>query len=128
MPCIQFLDQDGWNVGAVPQCQAEANWAIANYAQPRLRLASITIAPSANPALWPVALGVEVGDRVTVNRRPFGAPEISLQCYVEQVAHSIQPGVWKTTYSLSPVLDTTYGSESNWVLNFSQLDLSTRVA
>uniref|UniRef100_UPI003F491333 hypothetical protein n=1 Tax=Pseudonocardia sp. CA-138482 TaxID=3240023 RepID=UPI003F491333 len=115
-------------VSGVSQCKAEAQWMVANYAQPRLRLATISITPSADASLWPVALGTEVGDKVVVKRRPFGSPNvINLNCYVEQIAHSVQPKEWKTTFSLSPVLDTTYPPSLSWTLNTSKLDIDTNV-
>lgn len=115
-------------VSSISQCEAEATWTLENYAQPRARLARISFVPSANPALWPVALGIEIGDRVTVIRRPFGGgATITLDCYVEQVGHSVQPNEWRVTLSLSPVLLTTYGAQNEWILNASALDVDTIV-
>lgn len=112
-------------VSAIPECEAEAAWTLENYAQPRLRLAHITITPSANPDLWPVALSAEIGDRVTVRRRPFGGELIELDCYIEQVNHQVMPNKWTVTFSLSPVLLTTYSSVDAWVLGSSTLDEDT---
>lgn len=114
-------------VSSISQCEAEATWTLENYAQPRPRLARISIKPSANPDLWPVALGTEIGDRVTVKRRPFGGVEIDLDCYVEQVGHQVKPGEWRTVFSLSPVLLTTYGAQNEWILDASALDVDTIV-
>jgi uncharacterized membrane protein len=113
-------------VASVSQCEAEVDWVLENYAQPRLRLSRITIAPSANPDLWPVALGVEIGDRVTVRRRPFGSSEpIELDCSIEQIAHRVMPNRWETTFSLAPFLLTTYPGETGWILGASTLDVDT---
>jgi hypothetical protein len=114
-------------VASISQCEAEVTWTLENYAQPRLRLARITIVPSANPDLWPVALGAEIGDRVTVKRRPFndGGDTISLDCYIEQIRHEVMPNRWATVFSLSPVLLTTYPGETGWILGASTLDVDT---
>lgn len=112
-------------VAAISECLAEAEWVLENYAEPRLRLSRITIVPSANPDLWPVALSVEIGDRVTVRRRPFGGEDIELDCYIEQVSHRVMPNKWEVVYSLSPVLLTTYASVNSWVLGASTLNQDT---
>src|SRR6266567_1058480 len=79
-----------------------ANWSLAKYSQPQLRANQIELDPASNPSIWPVALGVEQGDVVTVNRRPIGAATISLQCIVQKVEHEIGPSRWRTTVTLSP--------------------------
>lgn len=125
----RFLDKTT-GVSSITQCVNEANWWLDNYAQPHMRLATITIVPSANPTLWPIALGLEVGDRVTVKRRPFGSPNvIALDCYVEQIAHKVVADNldWETTFSLSPVRQSTYPGQSDWILHTSALDSDTIV-
>lgn len=125
----RFLDKTT-GVSSITQCVNEANWWLDNYAQPHMRLATITIVPSSNPTLWPIALGLEIGDRVTVKRRPFGSANvISLDCYVEQIAHKVVADNldWETTFSLSPVRQSTYGGVTDWILNVSQLDTDTIV-
>lgn len=125
----RFLDKTT-GVSSLSQCVNEALWWLDNYAQPHMRLATITITPSANPLLWPVALGTEIGDRVTVKRRPMGSPNtISLDCYVEQIAHKVDAAdlSWETTFSLSPVRQSTYAGQTNWILNTSQLNVDTIV-
>lgn len=79
-----------------------ASWSLAKYQQPVLRANEVQLDPASNPAAWEAALNTEQGDVVTVNRRPVGAPEISLNCMVQQVKHDIGPGRWRTTFSLSP--------------------------
>ncbi|MCU1590085.1 MAG: hypothetical protein JWP11_1341 [Frankiales bacterium] len=81
----------------------QANWLITQYATPRLRVASLTIIPSANPALWPAALGTEINTRVTVKRRALNQPTVSLDCWVEAIQHRVTPTQWLTTFLLSPV-------------------------
>ena len=65
----------------------------------------MTLDPSANPALWPVVLGLETGQVVGVNRRLQGdLLEMSGQFQVMSVAHSIGPRTWQTKVSMIPYL------------------------
>ena len=79
-----------------------ANWTLAKYKQPQLRANQIALDPTTNTSIWPVALGIEQGDIVTVNRRPIGAPMISLNCIVQMVEHEVGPDYWVTTITLAP--------------------------
>jgi hypothetical protein len=45
----------------------------------------VKLHPSAAPSLWPTLLALELGTRITINRRPVGAPLVSLDCFVEQI-------------------------------------------
>jgi hypothetical protein len=71
---------------------------------PQLRVRSITIEPSSNPALWPIALGAQIGGRYTVKRRPLGSTNalISLDVIISEIKHEIKPGSWRTTFSALP--------------------------
>ena len=102
-----------------------ANWLINQYRNPRQRIQTIKLVPSANPALWPVVLSLEIGDRVTVKRRVPGANGgaglvMSADFFVENIAHDnidMTAGTWETTLLLSPAAtvtpwilgDATYG-------------------
>jgi hypothetical protein len=79
-----------------------ASWSLTKYKQPVLRVKQIVLDPASNPSIWPVALGVEQGDVAQVNRRPIGAPEISLLCIVQKIEHDIGPSKWLTTVTLAP--------------------------
>lgn len=63
---------------------------------------SVAIIPASDPdSLWPVALGLKIGDRVQVWRRPpgMGSP-ITRDCLIRGVTHVITAGEWATTFSL----------------------------
>jgi hypothetical protein len=83
--------------------QDRANWSLTKYKQPSLRLPQIILEPSSNPSVWPVALGVELGDVVKVIRRPLGAPSYTVTGVVQKIEHDISPGEWKTTLAISPL-------------------------
>lgn len=86
------------------------------YKQPADRIPQIVLDPQGNPSLWPQALGREIGDRITVVRRPGGAPALTADYFIESIEHAVTGNSWKTTWLLSPAsfstvfqLDTAYG-------------------
>lgn len=74
------------------------------YATAKQRIEKLTLHPAANPALWPLALSLEISQRVTVKRR-VGGIETTAPYYVEQVSHSIDANSseWVVDVQLSPV-------------------------
>lgn len=91
---------------------AIANYVVARYAQPQLRIDQIVLDGEADPThLWPQMLGREISDRVTVKRRPpGGGSAISQDCHIEQITHSysVANDDWRTSWMLSPADTTTY--------------------
>lgn len=77
-------------------------WLLSRYAYPQLRVEQVVIDAASNPNAWPLCLGVEVGDLVTLNRRPLNAPMVSSSCRVLQIQHATEPGKWQTTLTLGP--------------------------
>ena len=73
------------NSASSGECQDAASYLLSRYRQPQPRVDSIKLHPGANPALWPVCLSLELGTRIRVMRRPFGAPPIQLDLYVENI-------------------------------------------
>jgi len=83
-----------------------ANFLLSRYKDPHARPETLTLTPSSNPSVFPVALSLEIGDLVRVNKRPLGAAAISIDCFVERVEHSFeaQSGEWNTHVTLSPTI------------------------
>lgn len=79
-----------------------ANWKLNKYKGPGLRVPQIKLDPMSNPAIWEVALSVEQGDIVQVNRRPVGAPPYTVLGIVQEVDHNAGPDSWEVTLSISP--------------------------
>lgn len=111
------------------QTLSAAQYRLEQYKQPRLRIEQLGIQAARSPAaLWPQALGRDIGDRVQVIRRPqgIGAP-VSEQCIIEGIAHDFDPtSMWRTTYNLSRADITAY-----WILGTvgrSELDSTTRLS
>ncbi len=91
-----------------------ANYQLSQYKDPKVRLPQVTLDPASNPALWPVVLGTRIGDRLTVKRRPFGAPLMTVDVFVEAISHDVDFRVgqthWRNTYLLSPA-----GTSNFWL-------------
>jgi hypothetical protein len=80
---------------------------LSRYKNPATRISAIKLHPSANPALWPVCLSLELGTRIRVMRRPPGCPVVQVDCYVEQIQ-----------------VDTDDTGEAFWTLQCSPADLT----
>lgn len=63
---------------------------------------SITLTPSYDPdGLWPLALGLKIGDRIQVWRRPPGmATPITRDCLIRGISHTVTAGEWTTVFDL----------------------------
>lgn len=78
-------------------------WSLARFSQPVLHTRSLIVDAAATPhASFSVVLGLDIGDVITVTRRPVGGAEITEAGIIEHVGHSIGPGMWQVTYQLSP--------------------------
>lgn len=88
---------------AVVDC---AQWLLADYSQPKLRITRLTVNPAANPALWPFVLGTDIGDVIQFQRNPVGAAAITGTFMVI----GIQPNITKDTatfgYTFAPIFGT----------------------
>ncbi|MET8624531.1 hypothetical protein ABZW30_12370 [Kitasatospora sp. NPDC004669] len=91
------------------EVQDAANYLLSRYRQPATRVTSLTLNPAANPALWPVCLSLELGMRVTVNRRRADGSLISLACFVENIQTDMARDTARWVLQLSPVDTTPYG-------------------
>jgi len=81
-----------------------ANWLGNQYAIARQRVQQVTFTPGSNPAYFATLLQLDVGDRVTLNRRPVGASAISLDVMIIGVHHDVEyaSGKWAITFDLMP--------------------------
>ena len=97
------------------------------YAIPALRVETLAVAPQSKPVdLWPVILGRDFGQLVSVLRRLPG-DDAFIECHIESVAHTVTMTgrLWATSWQLSPASGVAY-----WLLGvagFSELDETTRV-
>lgn len=105
-----------------------ANWIVAHYKDPILRVTGMRLEPSAGneSTHFPQVLGRELMDRVTIVRRPqnLGAA-ISQPALIQGITHTVTGLEWVTHWDLSPAETQIY-----WILGtagFSELDQTTRL-
>ncbi len=92
---------------------------LTRYGSPKTRITKLTLKPSANPALWPVVLSLDISQRYRVIRRSPSGVTVTAEYYIESVNTSVDPesGDWTVDLQLSPVFvpsawilgDATYG-------------------
>jgi hypothetical protein len=102
------------------QAQSRAQFLYSLLNQPQVRVRQITLKPSDDPTLWPVALGIEIGDVVQVNRSPRGASgyTISTKVMVAQIKHDVKPDSWTTTLMVLPTsTPSTSADNGAWQLD-----------
>lgn len=88
---------------------AYAQWLLHIAAAPELRFTDLQVLAAAGPSdLWPQALGREVGDRITVIRRPPVGDPIQREVFVRGIRHEFTDGTWTTTWALQDA--SRYGS------------------
>ncbi|ONH59670.1 hypothetical protein CcI49_17160 [Frankia sp. CcI49] len=67
---------------------AHGQWRLATRATNRARVATLVLQPGARPALWPLLLTLEIGDRISVEGLPDLAPSTTMDCLVESISSS----------------------------------------
>ncbi|MEU0818970.1 hypothetical protein [Streptomyces mirabilis] len=103
------------NSSSALECQDAANYLLSRYKNPATRVSAIKLHPSANPALWPVCLALELGTRVRVMRRPPGVPATQIEAFVENIQWDFgDDGEAFQTLQCSPADLTPYGVFSAW--------------
>jgi hypothetical protein len=103
------------NTTSTLECQDAADYLVGRYKQPLTRVQSIRLHPSANPSLWPLLLALELGTRVRINRRPPGAPIVTVDCFVEQIQWDVDGNnEAMVTLQCSPVDPAVYGTFGAW--------------
>lgn len=92
------------------ECADAASYLVSRYKEPTTRVSGLKLHPAANPALWPVCLGMELGTRVRIMRRPLGRPAIQVDAFVEKLDWVLDDeGEAFLTLQCSPVDLTPYG-------------------
>ena len=90
------FDGDAW-------ATTQGDQMIATYKDPQVRIEQLTFQPQSDPTvLWPVALGLDIGSKITVKRRPPAGNTITVDAYIEGITHTVAAGgVWETVFMLS---------------------------
>jgi hypothetical protein len=84
-----------------------ANWLLLRYQDAQLRADELVVDPSTDAALWPLLTVLDLGDRVTVRKRPLGGGDpIERDVVVEGIAWRYDLTSFEWRARLSPA-DTT---------------------
>lgn len=77
---------------------------------------------SDHEALWPVVLGLDIGDRLRLNWDPDGTGTIEQDSFVEKIEHRIGSRRWHTKLTITPADRQVF-----WRLGHSTLGETTRI-
>lgn len=104
-----------------------AEFMVLRYKDPVLRAKQFSVnAERAPTTMWPALLGLEIGDRVTLQRTPQNVgSQISTVLLVERIQHDIDQDKWETRLLGSPVDPNTESATTHWVLGTSTFDSQT---
>jgi hypothetical protein len=103
------------NVQNASEAQDCANFLLFRYQNPLTRIVKLELNVGANTSMWPMALSLEIGQLIQVNRRPFGCPTISLKVWIEQIQWDLDDkGNAKVTLQCSPVMATPTAQFAVW--------------
>lgn len=94
----QLMDSDN-------EADDAATFLVTNTKDADPRISSMLLSGEYQPStLWPQALGRELGDRLTIRKRPPGGGSMIDQAsFIEGIDHAIGVGTWETTFRLSSV-------------------------
>lgn len=94
------------------QADAEAVKLLARHRKPAYAPVRMVLHPKDESLMWPLVLGIELGTKITVRRRPPGGGDmIELDALVIGIDHDIAPEDWTITWDLAPtdlVVDAWY--------------------
>lgn len=104
--------------------EGAGQWLIRRYAEPKTRVAALTLAPDADDRLRPAALDLRISDRVTLRRHPQSVGSaVTNQLYVEGVRHTVADGrSWRVDLNLSHA----EAADAAWIWGTSAWDQTTK--
>lgn len=107
-----------------------AQWQLARLANIVDRIESLQINPDSDEStMWPVAVGLELRDGVTVEFQPPGGGDaVNQQSVVEGIQHEVdaQADTWITTFKVWALSDVE--NQGYWILGESALDVDAVLA
>jgi hypothetical protein len=77
------------------------NYELDQFAEPHLRITSMTVGPFTDATHWPTVLALDIGSRVQVNHVTPEGGTISQDLTIEGITHDITPDNWEITFALS---------------------------
>lgn len=118
--------EKSWPLANPNEAWAAARYLLKRYSRMQVRIPELVFAGRSDPNnLWPVLLGMELGQRYRVVRRPSNDDPIDKELLVEGIAHSGTPSNIETRVQMS-LADTTHYWRLG-VTGYSELGSTTRV-
>jgi hypothetical protein len=98
------------------------------YKDPDYRGSKVVLRPRMDDDLWQYALGLELGERITLKQHPppVDSGAIIKDVHIDGIEHEVSRTAWETTWLTTPADPYVY-----WILDsttYSVLDSTTRVA
>ena len=84
--------------------------------------------PRPDDPIWQTILGIKIGTKITVRRRPGGGGLIDLDCLILGVNYTINPDAWEITWDLAPMQKIFQGYWYLGVSGRSELGDTTKLA
>lgn len=99
-----------WPLASALEAQDAADYMLSRLKDAAVRVGAISFSPSTDPTvLWPIALGMEIGQKWTFRLRPKGGGDmIARNLIVDGVAHTAAPRRWVETLQMVPADTKTY--------------------
>jgi hypothetical protein len=104
---VRFLRKTFERSDLIMQIDADAleyaRMVLYQHKDPEVRFSAVELGvptPDDAALAWPAMFGLELGDRVTVTRRPPGGGTNTLDVYIRGIEHDSDGGDWKTTFAL----------------------------
>jgi hypothetical protein len=122
---VRSFERSGLQHNSDNESRDAAHWILSHYKDPIVRIDSMEIRPQRDATnVFPQVLDREIGDRITIRRRPpGGGSAIARDVHIEGISHNFRPGIWETTWHLSPA-----EAQSYFIWGTSQWDTDTRWA
>ena len=97
------------------ECQDAAAYLVSRYKNAQMRISGLKVNLASYPTAWPSLLGLDIGTRIRVMRRPIGAPAQQVDCFVEQLQWDYDStGKAEVTIMASPADLTPYAMFTAW--------------
>lgn len=86
------------------EAEDKADFSLALYKDFHPRIVAMILDGTYQPlSVWPQALGRELGDRLTVRKRPIVGTLIEQESFIEGIEHTVGVGTWDTVIRLTAV-------------------------
>ena len=103
-------------------------WRLFHLKQPAVRIPQCSIKPVTSPALWPWALGLEVGDQITLANLPPTAPAATMNVVIDAIEFPrSNADEWVVTFLLSPAEPSLYLRADGAPSTYTRLDSGLKI-